>query len=315
MSADTIDSRRFFRLDLPVQCFVIPRNRIPSCDVYATSAVYVTQQRMLLAQQQLEKVKEWLQALQENTDLVKKVYLDIINRLMFFNDVMRSVEQGKEPFKLNDYGRNLALAKAENSHLEAYKENSPKSYAFFKAIENKIKIYLNEIHYMAQHSSSRELGYRHVLYSMPTQADLNLKTLQESRFDKLPLPQFIRSLTEYVNLNLASFAELQKDYVLKRFPTQWPEMTVNLSEGGIRLELPKLMRPGEVVCVAFHCDAHTSVVGLKGTVIGSEAVAQTERYRMRINFDFPGRAEQMVIQKIMNRFEIKQSIDWMLDAG
>ena len=315
MSSSTIDSRRFFRLDMPVYAHILPRNRIPACDFFATPAIYLTKQRQALASDKLVEAKDWLAKVKEDTDVAGVVLKDIVKRIAFFNDVMQAVQAGRAPFKLEDYGRNLSLAKAENEHLEAYKVSAPKSYAFFKGIENKIKTYLNELHYMAQNSDSREIKYRQLLYTTPTQADQNLSILKNSKFDGLALPQFIRALTEYVNLGLDSFLEFQKDSVLKRYPTQWESITANLSEGGIRLEQSKALKPGESVCVAFHSDSYASVIGIKGSVVACDPVAKTTHYCLRINFDFPDRSQQMLIQKIMNQFEISQCADWVANAG
>lgn len=315
MSSSTIDSRRFFRLDMPVYAHIMPRNRIPGCDFFATSAVYVTKQRQTLAEAKLSETKDWLAKVKEDTELAGVVLKDIVKRIDFFNHVMQGVQVGHAPFKLEDYGRNLSLAKAENEHLETYRQSSPKSYAFFKGVENKIKTYLNELHYMAQNSDSREIKYRQLLYVTPTQADQNLSILKNAKFDGLALPQFIRSLTEYVNISLGSFLAFQQDSVLKRYPTQWELVSVNLSEGGLRIEQSKSLKPGESVCVAFHTDSYKSVIGLKGSVVGCDPVAKTDRYCLRINFDFPDRSQQMLIQKIINQFEISQCVEWVLNAG
>lgn len=315
MSSSTIDSRRFFRLDMPVYAHIMPRNRIPGCDFFATPASYLTKQRHALAEAKLVETKDWLAKVKEDTDLAGIVLKDIIKRIAFFNDVMQGVQAGRAPFKLEDYGRNLSLAKAENAHLETYKASSPKSYAFFKGIENKIKTYLNEVHYLAQNSDSREIKYHQLLYATPTQADQNLAILKNAKFDGLALPQFIRSLTEYVNINLGSFLAFQQDSVLKRYPTQWELITVNLSEGGVRVEQSKALKPGEQVCVAFHTDSYPSVIGIKGSVVACDPVAKTARYCVRINFDFPDRSQQMLIQKIMNQFEISQCAEWVANAG
>ncbi|HEY9017777.1 PilZ domain-containing protein [Thiomicrospira sp.] len=315
MSSSTLDSRRFFRLDMPVYAHIMPRNRIPGCDFFATPAIYLTKQQQAQADAKLIEAKDWLAKVREDTDLAGVVLNDIVKRIAFFNHVMQSVQLGRAPFKLDDYGRNLSLAKAENAHLETYKVSSPKSYAFFKGIENKIKTYLNEIHYMAQNSDSREIRYRNLLYAMPSQADQNLTILNNPKFDGLALPQFIRTLTEYVNLNLNTFLAFQRDSVLKRFPTQWEATRVNLSEGGIRIEQPKALKPGESVCVAFYTDHYSSVIGIKGSVVACDPVAKTSDYCLRINFDFPDRAQQMLIQKIMNHFEINQCVDWIANAG
>lgn len=311
MSANTLDSRRFFRLDMPLHCWVMPRNRIPNCDVYATPAKYVTEQRLSYAKYKQDQAKVWLDKVTDQTDLAKVLYHDISKRLEFFSHIMQSVEQGKAPFKLDDYQKNLTMSKAENEHLEAYKVNSPKTYAFFKAIENKIKLYLNEIHYMAHNSDSRDLRYKHLLFSTPTQADLNLKTLSQPKFGDLPLPNFIRCLTEYVNITLDSFSEFQKDVVFKRFPSQWSETTVNLSEGGVRLVQSKMLRAGELVCVAFYNQDTPSIMALKGTVVGSHPVADSDGYQTRINFDFPDRAQQMMIQQVMNLHEVRLCESWI----
>ena len=315
MSSSTIDSRRFFRLDMPVYAHIMPRNRIPGCDFFATSAIYLTKQRLAIADAKLIEAKDWLAKLNEETDLAGVVLNDIVKRIAFFNDVMQGVQAGHAPFKLEDYGRNLSLAKAENAHLETYKLSSPRSYAFFKSIENKIKTYLTEVHYMAQNSDSREIKYRQLLYVTPTQADQNLAILKSTKFDGLALPQFIRALTEYVNISLGSFLAFQQDSVLKRYPTQWESINVNLSEGGIRVEQPKALKPGETVCVAFHSDNHASIIGIKGSVVACDPVAKTARYCLRINFDFPDRAQQILIQKIMNQFEISQCAEWITNAG
>lgn len=315
MSSSTIDSRRFFRLDMPVYAHIMPRNRIPGCDFFATSTIYLTKQRQALAEAKLVEAKDWLAKVKEDTDLAGVVLKDIVKRVTFFNDVMQGVQAGRAPFKLEDYGRNSSLAKAENAHLETYKASSPKSYAFFKGIENKIKTYLNEVHYLAQNSDSREIKYRQLLYATPTQADQNLAILKNTKFDGLALPQFIRSLTEYVNINLGSFLAFQQDSVLKRYPTQWELITVNLSEGGVRVEQSKALNPGEQVCVAFHTDSYSSVIGIKGSVVACDPVVKTTRYCLRVNFDFPDRSQQMLIQKIMNQFEISQCAEWVANAG
>lgn len=314
MSSNQLDSRRFFRLDMPLNCWLMPRNRVPSCDIYATEAKYVSTQRLALAEQKRKQAKEWLEKLTEQTDLARVIFQDINNRLMVFSHFMQAVEQGRTPLKLDDYQRNLSVSKAENEHLEAYKINSPKTYAFFKAIESKIKLYFSEVHFMAHHSDSRELRYKHLLFSTPTQADLNIKTLSQPRFEELPLPRFIRALTEYANVVLDSFTEFQKDIILKRFPTQWPQEIVNLSEGGVRLNQDKMLRAGESVCVAFYNEDAPAILGIRGTVIGSDAIKNSARYQTRINFDFPERAQQMMIQQIMNQYEIRLCEPWINES-
>lgn len=311
MSVGTLDSRRFFRLDIPLNCWIMPRERIPGCEIYATPAIYVTDQRLKYAEQKQQQAKMWLDKVTEQTELARVLYQDFSKRLAFFSHVMKAVQQGRPPFCLDDYQRNLMLVKASNDHLESYKANSPKTYAFFKALENKIKLFFNEIHYMAHHSDSRELRYKHLLFATPTQADLNLKTLSQPKFDDLPLPNFIRCMTEYLNIKLDSFVQFQKDGVLKRFPTQWTQEVVNLSEGGVRLEQNKMFKIGENVCVAFYHEYAPSILALKGTVVGTQPIAQSDRYQVRINFDFPDRAQQIMIQQIMNLQEIQLSEPWI----
>lgn len=301
----SISNRRFFRLDIPLHFHVMPFEQPPTSDFYSTQSVYLHS----VLQKQLEKkqqeVEFWLHKVESDVELVKLLYSDILLRTGFFIGAIQSLEKGMSPFRVEEYAGLFDQVKIENQHLEAYQDSAPKTYGFFKAIENKLRFYLAELHYLTRSSDKNSIAYRHLLFNKKLQADLNLQTLSSHKFDDFPLPRFIRALSEYVNLILLTFERWQRDAVFKRFPSRWLENSVNLSESGVGLVLDRVLSAGKPVCCAFYPAWHQQVIGFKAHLVEQPTFCKDRQgYITRLNFDMPSRDKQMAISRLINKFEV-----------
>lgn len=304
MAADSLDSRRFFRIDLPIHCWTLPTSRIVGCDIYATPTVYWTKQRELQVQKAKENALAAAKRLKSDADLMLDIYNDILKRLDIFIGMFVLLEQGKNPLESSNFRAAFSLLKQENQLLTFYEQSAPKTYTYIKSIYDKMAFYCIELIYLARHSTSGKLGFNKVVTHNKTAADIYIEKLRVAEFAHLDLPQFIIGLGDLVNAHLDAFGLFQQDIVNKNYPTRWAEIEANLSEGGIRFNVPKNVRQGQQICIAFYNSTATGIIGLKGLVVNSQAVKDSVDYQWRINFDFPDRTQQMLIQSIMNQHEI-----------
>lgn len=305
MAAETSDSRRFFRLDIPIYCWAMPTSRIIGCELYATPVTYWTKQRKKRVEQAKAKALTAARALKENSDLMIDFYKDVFKRLDIFMEMFQLVEQGKSPLESSGFREAFKLLKQDNQLLTAYEKTAPKTHGYIKAIYDKMEFYCIEMIYLARHSSSKKLKINKLVSNTPTPADVYFDRLSQGQFANLDLPKFIVSLGELVNLYLEAFGLFQQDAINKNYPTRWPLLEANISEGGMKFNMPKDVRVGEQLCIAFYNHHSPSVFGLKGLVVGVNPLADSLEYQWRVNFDFPDRGQQMFIQSMMNQHELE----------
>jgi len=301
----SISNRRFFRLDMPVHFHIMPTEQSSFSDFYTPQATYlhpIINQQIKNKQQEVE---HWLHKVESDVELVKLLYQDILLRTGFFQDAMTSLQQGESPFKVDEYASLFDKVKTENQNLEAYHDSAPKTYGFFKAIENKLRFYVAELHYLTRKSDRSHIAFQHLLYEKKLQADANLATLLSPNFDEFPLPRFIRAVSEYVNLTLMPIEHWQRDAVLKRYPSKWCKQPVNLSEGGAAMVLDRLISPAKPVCFAFYAPWNQQVLGFQAHLVDKPCYCPIEKgYLTKLNFYMPDRNKQLAISRMLNQYEI-----------
>lgn len=133
------NSRRFFRIDMPVRLYVAPSAPIKDAEIYATGIDYFPPVVNQLIKKQLDSTYYWLDRIQEEKELLVPLFEEIIAAVQFLGDGSEKISEGINPkndplfwFSINQKIKGfehiplvqaiLALTSYMNTYINAYSQ-------------------------------------------------------------------------------------------------------------------------------------------------------------------------------------------------
>ncbi|WP_019895779.1 PilZ domain-containing protein [Hydrogenovibrio halophilus] len=306
------NARRFYRIDMPVKTFVTPASPIRDREIYASGLDYFPPTLRRYIENEKNETLYWVNKVQDQKVVVTKMFKEVIDYIEFFGDATQMMAKGLNPAKDPQYLFRLQSDIEGFSAIEELLPSSPKTYRYFKMLEEKFLAYLKSMFNSARHSKPDYFeANRHLPLGYKIDETLEMLT-SKSNFDKIPLIQAIVHLVQFVNAHLNAYRQLNDDNILRHYPDEWPRMKVNISASGIAIRYKKRFTQFEKVDVFLYFPDQDKVLEFEGTVVDTRSIDSHHEERVAINFDFPNGQKQDFLQNQIQRYEIEECMDFQL---
>lgn len=303
------NARRFHRVDMPLRFFIIPSSPLEEREIYATGANYFPAP----VQNHLETLKrdtiQSLEKIQDQKELISKIVDEIIEAIEQYGTSLRNVSTGINPKQdpLSWLDTKNRLDGFKNAKL--IKESSPKTYQYFKMIEEKHLAFHRTLVDSIDQSDKDNFEVKgHLPVGFKLEETMAL--FKQERFSKTPLIQAILHLSEFMEAYQDIHRHINDDNYLQHFPQEWPQKTVNISASGIALLMKKMFNDYSKVDVFLYFEDSNKTVKFDGTVVDTREDLESHTKRIAINFEFPNGNDQNFIQQEIQKQEVKECMKY-----
>lgn len=305
------NARRFHRVDMPVRFFILPSSPLEERDIYATGANYFPQ----TVTNHLETLKlhtlDSLNRIQDMRELILAIVEQIMEDIEFYGDCLKKISNGEHPKKDPAYWLQIKQKLEGFTAIETIKDSSPKTYQYFKMIEEKFLRFLNALVHSINESSRDNFAVEgHLPYGF--KLDEIMTVFKQPKFQRIPLIQTLLHLSEYLEGYLEVHRLINDDNYLTDFPQEWPLKTVNLSASGIAVIMKKTLTMYSRVDVFLYFEAQDKTIHFDGTVVDLRSIKEEYMERIAINFEFPNGNDQNFLQQEIQKQEVKECMQFSL---
>lgn len=302
------NSRRFYRINMPVRSFIIPRSPIQDRQIYATGADYFPASFTVKVKTQKFNALNWAGRIQENSAIIMKIFNEIIEFVEFFGECAHSISEGQNPRQDAKYWMRI------NTHLDGFKTakliepSSPKTYRYIKMIEEKYLAFLKRMVSSLEKSTPEHFEVEgHLPYGF--QLDEMMATFDNPKFSQVPLVQTLLNISAYLDAYLEVYRQINDDNFLKQFPKEWKSQMANVSASGLAIHLGKRFPQYANVDVFFYFPEDDKVLQFEGSVVDMRTDEKSQSERVAINFEFPDGEQQDYLQTQIQKQEVKECMD------
>ncbi len=299
------NSRRFFRIDMPVRLFITPSSPIKDREIYATGVDYFPPIVQKLIAEQKSDTLYWLGRIQDQKVLVTELFNEVIDFVEFFGECAKSLSQGINPRLDPKYWVQINQKKQGFQKVEALHQSSPKTYRYFKMIEEKYMTFLESMIHSITHSTASQFE-ANIQLPYAFKIDETIELFKNEKFAKIPLVQSIYSLCSLMDTYLEAYRQINDDNVMRQYPQEWRLQQANVSASGLAVLLNKRFQPFEKVDVFFYFPSHDKTLQFSGNIVDIRTIDDAYKERVAINFEFPDGKSQNFLQNEIQRFEIEE---------
>ncbi len=292
------NSRRFYRVNMPVHAFITPSTPIKNLEIYATGTDYFPVGVKALIEKQLQETQYWVKKIQDQKELLTILFDEIIDSIQFLGKGTEEISKGINPKKSPAYWMSISQMRHGFQKVNALQKTSPKTFGYFKLIEEKYLTFLNAF------AESIEKSTAHQFVASPDlpfafKIDEILETFNNPKFSNVPLVQAIIHLASLLNTYINAFRQMNDDNLLRAYPDQWPKIDANISASGIAVLFSKHFHEFEKVDVFLCFPENKKVLQFEGAVVNIIQINSEHKERIAINFEFPdGKAQDFLTFKI-----------------
>lgn len=299
------NGRRFHRVNMPMRYFIVPSSPIENREIYATGADYFPKSLLNSVEAKKNQTLHAVDRIQEQTELLKEIFSEIIDFIEFFGGCAQAVAQGRSPKLDANYWMRVKEHQKGFQKAVRIKASSPKTYQYLQLIEEKYLTFLNRIVYSIDHSTPTHFQVEGPLpYGF--KVDEIISTFQGEKFKRIPLIQAIVSLAEFMDTYLEVYRQINDDNSLKQFPQEWPQKIVNISASGIAVMLKKRFDLYSRVDVYLYFPEQNKVLEFDGNIVDIRTDDDLYEERIAINFEFPDGQDQDFLQLEIQKQEVKE---------
>jgi len=305
------NSRRFYRIDMPVKYFIVPSSPIRDREIYATGANYYPASfHSKVAGQKLE-VMHWANRIQEHADLLLPVFEEIIDFIEFFGRCALSISEGTSP------KTDLSYWMEVNDRLKGFKyalslnHKSPKTFQYIKMIEAKYLAFLKRLVNSIDKSTPTKFWVEGHL-PIGFKIDEIISLFDDPKFAKIPLIQTLRCISIYMDSYLETYRMINDDNFLRQHPADWKLQKLNISASGIAVNMGKRFQQYERVDVLLYFPDDDRIIQFDGSVVDIRSDEKSYTERVAINFEFPNGIDQNFLQLQIQKQEVKECMNFEL---
>ncbi len=302
------NSRRFYRIDMPVRYFIVPSSPIKDREIYATGANYFPASfRSKVAGQKLETM-HWANRIQEHSALLMPVFEEIIQHIEFFGQCLHSISEGTSPKSDLNYWMEIKERQKGFKLAASLSPQSPKTYQYIRMIEEKYLAFLKRLVDSVDRSTPTTF-YLDGHLPIGFKIDEMISAFKSPKLAKVPLVQTLLHLTNYMDSYLDTYRLINDDNFLRQHPDDWKQKTANVSASGIAVHLGKRFNQYEKVDVLLYFPEDDKIIQFDGSVVDIRTDEVHHQERIAINFDFPDGEDQDYLQLQIQKQEVKECMN------
>lgn len=303
------DARRFHRVDMKLQSFIIPSSPLEDREIYASGVNYFPN----VVTSKLEALKfatlNSLDRIQDQKTTISGIVNEVIQDIEFFGNCLKDISEGRHPKQDMHYWMQIKEKLSGFEEIKLLLKSSPKTYQYFKLIEDKYLKLLNHLVNTINLSSADDFVVEGRL-PVGFKLDEMVKKFQHPQFSKIPLIQTILHLAELLDAYIEVYRQINDDNYLKYFPNEWPLRKVNISASGIAIQTPKRLPLYSHVNVYLYFESSAKTIEFEGSVVDIREMEAEKLERIAINFEFPNGNDQNFLQQEIQKQEVKECMKY-----
>lgn len=301
------NSRRFHRVDMPVQCFITPKEPIYQRQLFALGIDYYPEsQKWAIAKQRMLLEKQMNRLPNENKQLVHQVFYGLMHHFDLFLEAIILASEGKDPRNHSIHWHTLVQSIKSIREIEVLATNSPKTYQYLMLIANKFSPYVAQLVESINRSDVNHFWATLPLPESDFKIDQLSQQLQKPKFHRVPLAQAIIQLNKLLEQYLDVFKNFYNDHFLQDYPKLWPKRQANVSIGGIALQTPKSYALFSKVNVNLYFAQEDMILNFDGSVVKVDQEKDNEM--VAINFELPEISTQDELQQLIYQHEVEETL-------
>lgn len=305
------NSRRFFRIDMPVRLFIAPSSPIKDREIFATGIDYFPPTIKRLIERQKNETLYWINRIQDQKEIISALFQETIEAIEFFGKCAESVSKGINPKIDPTYWMQINQRLTGFQTIETLKASSPKTYGYFKLIEEKYLLFLQSIADSISNSTPTEFkANANLPYGF--KIDETLELFKSEKFAKIPLIQAILALSTFMDTYVEAYRQINDDNIMRQFPQEWKLQHANVSASGIALLMNKRFKNFEKVDVFFYFPAQNVTLSFNGSIVDVRSIDDQYKERIAVNFEFPDGKTQDFLQNEIQRYELEECMSLTL---
>ncbi len=303
------NARRFHRVDMPLRYFVIPSSPLEEREIYATGVNYFPKSVLGNIEGLKFATVHSLERIQDQKELISAIVNEIIADVEFYGLCLQKISNGEHPKKDPNYWMQIKGKLSGFTTISKIKESSPKTFQYFKLIEDKYLAFLNAL--VTSINGSDEDSFQ-VEGHLPVgfKLDETMKLFKQEKFSRIPLVQTILHLAELLEAYLEAHRQINDDNYIQHFPQEWPLKMANISASGLAVLMPKLFDVYSRVNVFLYFEESSKYIQFEGTVVDIREIKDQHLERIAINFEFPNGNDQNFVQQEIQKQEVKECMKY-----
>lgn len=302
------NARRWYRIDMPVRAFILPRSSIRDREIFATGVDYFPPAITQSISDKIYKTKMWISKIQEQKEVVTLLFEEVMEFIEFFSYCTKLISEGRNPKNEMEYWLKLSHHQKGFQTIEALKASSPRTHEYFKLIEEKYLVFLNSLVRSVEKSTPTHFE---VDASLPYgfKIDEIISKFEAPKFEKIPLIQALSNLSVLMDVYMGIYRKITDDNYLKQFPEQWKTQIANVSASGLGIMMEKRFKFQDRVDVYFYFPENNKVLHFEASIIDIRTMESSYQERIALNFEFPDGKTQSYLQSEIEKFEIKECME------
>lgn len=305
------NSRRYFRIQMPVRVFVAPSSPIKDREIFASGVDYFPPVVESLLVKQRHDTFYWIDRIQDQKELLTELFKEMIESIEFFGKAAEQMSKGISPRTDPTYWMNLNNQLRGFDKIGAIEPAAPKTYKYFKLIEEKYLVFINAMTKSINESTPHHFeADPNIPYAFKIEEIL--ETFKHEKFLKIPLVQSILSLSNFMDTYLEAYRQLNDDNVMRLYPDNWKSVHANVSASGLAMMFRKRFDTFQRVDVFFYFPENDRVLQFEGSIVDIRSVEETHMERIAINFEFPDGRSQDFLQYKIQEFELDECNSYQL---
>lgn len=308
------NARRFHRVDMPIRYFIIPSSPLEEREIFATGANYFPNGTTKKLHDLKAATLSSLERIQDQKEVIGEIVTEIIQHVEFYGDCLRNISNGIHPKKDPNYWLQINSKKQGFVAINKIKESSPKTFTYFKMIEEKYLVFFERLLKSIQLSDKDNFEVDgHLPYGF--KIDETMTLFSQPKFSRIPLVQTIVHVAEFLDGYLEVHRQINDDNYLQHFPKEWPLRKSNISASGLAVLMPKLFNVYSRVNVFLYFEEDDKHIFFEGVVVDIREIEDDYLERIAVNFEFPNGNDQNYIQQQIQKQEVKECMKYTFFDG
>ena len=298
--------RRFHRLDLRTKVLIAPGEFDSFKDIYSANVVYYS--RHVLGRHGHLKVSilEDLDHIDRFKSQLSTLANEFFEAIEFFAHAVKQLSEGMNPLKDAVYLLRVSQFKEYSNELNRFCADSPKTHDLLVGIYQKYFYYLDMLIQILQQSTPSYLVVPNANNWPKFDSEKNLYSLSTDAKLKVPLIRMVCHMTELLDLHTNILKEICMDCATKINPNNWQPTFINLSEGGLAIDLQKKFKIHERVEVFCWLPHVKNSINIVGSIVSIDSVSGRFVDRVAIDFKHPTDFLQRAIRKEIQYQELER---------
>ncbi len=299
------NQRRFHRVDMPINIMILPKERPFGQPIFHWGIDYFPPSIEVQIRSSRRLLTIQVDRIQEHKVFLQALFQECVQQIEFLGELIRLIAKGENPLCLPQNLKRFQQYHQGFSLIETIKSPAPRTYDWFKKIEEKNVYLFSAIKYMLQHSSATKIQ------SLPSSEfliDQAIIPYTKGKYKEVPLAQSLVHLVHFQSLHFQAWQEMIRDLQWQTTPQKWSEHMVNVSTGGIAVNLPKRYPKLAHVYTKLYFP-RIGVLAFEGSVVMQKSIPTEGKERIAVNFDFPTQEQQIALRTQMELFELQKAVE------